>query len=1278
MSSGPTGLIKQQATVLRFFYRLEKGMINKRAHTRYTLNHDALVVTKGVPPASCDVANVCVGGMLLANLDSGKLVSKLAEDKRAKLEVHLFCHTPNGENHLSVMASVCRLDPPLVGIKFTQPQQDLVDFLLQLRSQKKSENGVLYTTKSKRSKLRAWFRQNAEQYVVKLFTSVLVKTKQDLDARIQESADLREISTLRDGKVILSMTPEFVDAFMSLWKAGLDELQAGHVPQTELNNELSLVEKSHFESWLEIQMVATTALNRNREQLFLLNQYLSQIFAIDIDNRWNPIAPAFLGQCLHGAAAKMEIPEEIRPLLHLSFEAAFDVAYGDIIESLFGVFERYGLRALRVDQMRTNWADVALQRHVEGAASLTDEDSEENTENTTLAEGNLLPDADFDALPQATPINDGNLLQMVRLQRQVEAASGAAFSPFEQVSTVPQSRLQPDQISQYNPELLDHLATQSTLQTAVNHSQLAVGLENGLSQYDRDVVDLVDRMFSSVSKRQIPDELKSTVNQLRLPLFKLLLTDQSFIEDTNHAARELLNHFMTLASADRVSVRNLDKLLRQVVEDLTQAKFITTDLLTQLAQRLKKLVKRQDLAFDRSAERIAKTYDGQERLLSARRAVARRLNTIMRGNQVPDVILELLDAGWEHTMVLGLLKEGGDSETVAEYFSILEQLFLWLGPNLEDDVIFERELESPALLEQIQRELGNGTDPAKVHSVLGKLENLLYREEEVTYQSIDAYPLGEALAAPKAKIEHSVDERWQERAHQFQIGDWAEMSTETGIHRMRLVWVDDESFKFVFLTPQGMHEEHLEYADLVSKLNEGAIIPVDGGTVPFVDQSLYTIVEDLYQKMAVQAVHDDLTGCMQRRELEKQLDVTVAKVKQCKGVAGLVVFDIDQFGMVNSRYGNQVGDMVLKKFCLLLDHWLIDYNLDFKLGRTAGNEFTLVVESLNADQAMQIAETVRNKFSDYKFVNQGSSFTATLSCGVVIVDDTSPDASQLLNLGALAYKSAKKMGGNCSKLYSVTDQDQVHHQQVLHWLAKIENNMDDCDLFLRTQRIQPLKNGGDRLPIYETLLGIKDAEGRVVSPAAFIEAGETYNKSVLVDTWVVRNLLQWMRSNLGKVAQIEAFTVNISGLSIIDNSFMEFIEQQFSQGGFPPEKICFEVTETAAVANISYAADFMRELKRNGCRFALDDFGTGFASYAYLQKLPVDFLKVDGVFVQGLHDNMTNYAMVKSICELGHFLGITTIAECAEQKSEVDALQEIGVDYVQGFYVEKPMKLAEL
>ena len=244
---------------------------------------------------------------------------------------------------------------------------------------------------------------------------------------------------------------------------------------------------------------------------------------------------------------------------------------------------------------------------------------------------------------------------------------------------------------------------------------------------------------------------------------------------------------------------------------------------------------------------------------------------------------------------------------------------------------------------------------------------------------------------------------------------------------------------------------------------------------------------------------------------------------------------------------------------------------------------------------------------------------------------------------------------------------------MLEWIPRIDRALEDGTLTLRGQRIVPLADEGRES--LEILLGLTDDQGNPVSPQPFMEAAEESRRVARVDRWVIERSLEWMQSNPDQVAALEAVNINLSGASLNDDAFLAELEIQLRESTVPLDRLCFEITETAAIANLHYTADFMREVRRLGCRFALDDFGTGLSSYAYLKQLPVDCLKMDGVFIRDLNEELTHYAMVRSINELAHFLGLSTIAEFVEDLETMDTLREIGVDYAQGYGIARPRPL---
>jgi EAL domain-containing protein (putative c-di-GMP-specific phosphodiesterase class I) len=303
--------------------------------------------------------------------------------------------------------------------------------------------------------------------------------------------------------------------------------------------------------------------------------------------------------------------------------------------------------------------------------------------------------------------------------------------------------------------------------------------------------------------------------------------------------------------------------------------------------------------------------------------------------------------------------------------------------------------------------------------------------------------------------------------------------------------------------------------------------------------------------------------------------------------------------------------------------------------------------------------------------------------GLVFIDEGTQSADAALRGADESCFAAKDAGRNRVKEFELGDARLIRRRGVMEWVTQLDDAIDDDRLILNCQRIVPVGNGdtakGAPAPKhYEILLTMADDLGDPMPPSEFILAAETYNRVTLVDRWVVENVLRWMAEHRAQLDDLGAFSINVSGHSINDESFADFVLEQFSRTQAPTSKVCFEITETAAIANLDNARDFMNRMKIIGCRFSLDDFGTGLSSYSYLRNLPVDYVKIDGVFVKGMDSSADDYAVVRSINDIGHYLGKKTIAEFVENDKILAQLREIGVDFAQGYGIEKPQPLSEL
>lgn len=1195
--------------------------------------------------------------MWLSGVESADFVRGVGGQPGSLVEVHLFCRAGGSEQHLRMLAHIRRAEGRNLGVEFVWPMPDLVRVVLDSDASEASV-GAKPLKAGARNTLWQVCRARSQEFLGDLLEQFHEQVLDEIQRRQETAASFDEMNRLRDARVHLVETRGALEQdFGRHWAHQFGRLATPDARTTGERPVLEVVDKHQFEEWLELQMIATAATERQQRSLFLMNQYLSQLARREVDDRNNPIAPPTLCLALQYALHRRAFPEYLRPMLFEAFEKVLEQLWDGFVLSLNNEFETNGLRAIPPEKMRLNWDAGATRDLQHGDA---------------LGPGAGRDPQPVPAKPAAkTAAADGAVLSLMELLR----SGGAGPHPGASLRPGPESLALLDQLAGKKLAIRQALRDggQDMQSVLTSMTEAAPELQGRAAEGLRRLADLVDQIFAPLTRSsKLQPELLSLIRQLKLPVLQGVAATPDFLDRADHPGRRVLNYIVELCSADRVSSRHLEKTLSEVVDQIFQVDKPDAAFLKGIGDRLEVLIERQERAFRRNAERVARTCEGQQRLEQARRAIHRRINALLAGTRVPLVLIDLLASGWEQLMVLALLKEGGESAQLAEMFATLDQLNAWLGADTRrEDLAFERELEAPALLEEVERQLKTTGEPGRYGPVLRQLRLLLQEEAEPEYVWLASYPLNDKPTEITGPV--VAESRWLQRTRNLSVGDWVSQRLADGAEqRMQLVWMGEDAYKFVFLTTEGLHEVEMARSEMVDAFARGQLQQVDSGQVPFVDQSLYEIVQGIYRKMLFQATHDPLTGAMQRHEVEKQVTEAIMRARLRGETSALMVFDIDQFRLVNSTHGTAAGDAMLKECAALLARCLDDAGREKRVGRLGGNEFAVLLVPSELDLALDLAEQVRRRFQDQRFESDGRNFHAALSGGLVAITADSEDAGRAINQVSLACSAAKKAGGNRVRPYREDDVDQARAQAVLSWVARIDRALEQDELSLRVQRILSLSDPAQEH--FEVLLGM-DARDSSLSPQSFIEAAEKYNRATAVDQWVVDRTLAWMAANPERLAAISMLSVNLSGHSLSDDRFLAYLEELVRKGGVATDKLCFEVTETAAVSNLHYTADFMREMKALGCRFALDDFGTGFSSYAYLQHLPVDYLKIDGVFVRDLSENLTHYALVRSINDVAHFLGMQTIAEFVDGGETLEALREIRVDFAQGFGIEKPRPL---
>ena len=421
----------------------------------------------------------------------------------------------------------------------------------------------------------------------------------------------------------------------------------------------------------------------------------------------------------------------------------------------------------------------------------------------------------------------------------------------------------------------------------------------------------------------------------------------------------------------------------------------------------------------------------------------------------------------------------------------------------------------------------------------------------------------------------------------------------------------------------------------------------------------------LSQQLNYQATHDPLTGLVNRREFEQRLSRVVRSCREENSEHAMCYIDLDQFKVVNDTCGHDAGDELLRQVSALLQDKVRTRDTIARLG---GDEFGLLLERCTLTQANRVAEAVRDAIGGFRFNWAGRNFRLGASIGVIPINFASGNIANVMRSADAACYAAKDAGRNRIHVYREDSFEMAQRHQEMRRIVELNQAFDDDRFVLYQQPIIALDSARDPPDRFcEMLVRMVDEDGFPVLPANFLPTAERYNLATQLDTRVVNGALDWLAANPNV-----SCTINLSGISIADEDFLRFMLEVIDEKAVEAGRLCLEITETAAIQNLSKANRFIAQLRECGCYFALDDFGSGLSSFAYLKTLPVDYLKIDGFFVRDMVNDRINYELVKSINDIGHVMGKQTIAEFVESPETLEALREIGVDYAQGFDIARP------
>ena len=1320
--------------------------MNRRQYIRHPISISALLHPGKGRSWLCTIRDFCEMGVLLVGSGGSRSLQATGSQSRPgdRIDLHFSVPTEFGEKHFRLGAIISRFNNQnmSVGVHFESPLEPeifsaLMDFAVAsgvvASDSEMDEDSVAGTVPESLLRDRRIPDEEAK------------KVRSELEARTSEtihtiSAQFFDISAR---ELLIKARDAGTNAGQMMYFEALDQLEAradligqrfkddviGQIRKVsdvkavlekrrrqqsgggaaDKHSKLSLIDTDEFEEWLAVAEVVSKSESQNKDALVDIRLQLGLVVKPWGHQDIMPAGPVVLTWAFHDAIENLDLRRNVRYDLYKVFEGIVFRVLPEFYVALLAYLTDTGI----FPSLEEVHVAVARSRMGKGASVHARPGAYENMESSVrevaMAADGIPTNRAYN--PFETSAGNADVYNAARELLSLGRSSRKRRGIDEEVNFAP-ANAQPEQrfhtsdILQAMARVESELGDETSLSDIRLKPRLLQILESthggrkAIAEEQYDALDVMENLVDSIQADGfLTDGIRDWLKRMELTLNKVALSDPGFLAsnvDEPHSAIQVLNTLARLGNAKDVGVgieRNVGRKVDELLERLVKEYDSNPEIFEEILHELNPLVVQQSKAYQGNIERTVKTSEGHQKLARARRSVVKELEYRIAEQNVPKLLLELLNPGWRNLMVHTFLRAGPESNEWADSLNIIDQVMAQLvGTSKAGDADYT---EPEVLLKRVVEGLNSiSFEPAKRTPLIMALSSALIgdasgkkRKCETTFVSresiTEALGLAEILADENPTLEtddEDIQQSWSQsldRARRIHVGEWVAMSDARGRPLiLSFAFVGDNYTQFVLVNRKGVKVFGFNLKELTDQLHDGRITLLEDFDMPLMERASQRMLQSMHDDLMFQSSHDELTGLVNRREFERSLEGSIDRAKSQNEQHVLLYLDLDQFKIINNTSGHTAGDELLKQVGGVLSDLLCDDAVC--IARLGGDEFGILIENVLTQGARQHAQDILNAVHDVKFEWQERQYAISTSIGLVFLDQITDSVDAVMRHVDEACYMAKEAGRNRIQEYEIGDARIMQRHGVMEWVTALDKAVKENRLILNCQRIAPLHNRDPGAAHYEILLTMRDELGDIIAPSDFILAAETYNRMIVVDRWVIENTFRWMAENRSKVDRFAGFSINVSGHSINDESFSEFIMENFSTYQIPTGKITFEITETAAISNLDNAIDFMNRMKIIGCKFSLDDFGTGLSSYSYLRNLPVDYVKIDGVFVKNMDSNPSDYAVVKSINEIGHYMGKQTIAEYVENDSILEKLTEIGIDYGQGYGIEKPLLLDNL
>ena len=791
-------------------------------------------------------------------------------------------------------------------------------------------------------------------------------------------------------------------------------------------------------------------------------------------------------------------------------------------------------------------------------------------------------------------------------------------------------------------------------------------------------VDVADRLLSHMLRDpSTPQRLKSLIKVLTTRFLSMAVTEQGAVADANQPLVSLINRLENLA---------LDLWLRQAFDDAVQ-RLLSSDgrderALADVSKQVGGMESRARREYQENISNWVIVCESKERGRLAREEVRERLNATFSGQRMNRVTHELLQVGWKNLLELLCANAGIESARWRQNWSLLLDLHrLTGGEGSRDSGLLTRELET-LIQEALAALVYIGIDPIVGDELLQRVEGAV-RRVRARMDREDDYlllrPLPPDMENDPEPIPSGVSGAdWASGVAQVDdlpLGALVWMQTKDGRKALRLIWRNDDGSRLALTDTMGKKVKILRRHRLVAAFIRGLAEAQAPTAKQVVTRAADATLSEMQERLKYHETHDPLTGLANQRRLVGSLTQLLLAEAGRKSSFALCFLELDRYDTLTGTFGYSVGERMLTSVAKLLEGVIPDAVC---LAYMGGSRFGLLMPALDSAHASEVGEAIRAGLAAMPFDLQGKPFRISGSLGIAMLTGDSSSPEKIVSVASVACLAAQREGGDRVVLFREDNEIITRQLEHMRGWAQAEDVIKAGRRKLRYQRIVPLDPASELSPHCEILLSVYDDQGVPLPLQSFIAAAEAFNMMREVDRQVIDEAFKWIHGHPDKVREVGGVAINLSGQSLSDPGLLAYIRSGLERWRIPVELVSFEVTETAAIVNLDQAALILEDIKSLGCRIALDDFGAGMSSYSYLKRLPVDYVKIDGSFVKDILVSPHDREIVKSFNEIAHFMGKRTIAEYVENQEILELLRDIGVDYAQGYAIEKPQFIEEL